>query len=54
MERDGLIADLREIAAEYNDADPEIGHAAADLALLKYINDDEIRQAYEAIERWYA
>jgi len=35
--------------------DGEQGHIDADYALLDYINDLEIRAAYEAIpDRWYS
>ncbi len=32
----------------------ESGHREADKALLDYINDPEIREAYERIPKWYA
>ena len=34
--------------------DTETAHADADEALLDYINDVEIRAAYEAVSKWYA
>lgn len=50
MEREDLLALLRAQKA----ADPEAGHMVADQALLEYIDDAEIRQAFEAITKWYA
>ena len=46
IERDELLKCLREM----NDEDY---HAAADALLVRYINDPEIEQAYEAIPKWY-
>lgn len=51
MNRDDLLVLLRSM---HGDGDPEIYHPKADQALLAYINDPEITEAYEAIERWYA
>jgi hypothetical protein len=34
--------------------DIEIDHSIADEALLEYINDPEITEAFNAVERWYA
>lgn len=34
--------------------DKEVAHGEADDALIEYINDPEIKDAYEAIEKWYA
>lgn len=35
-------------------SDPEIAHREADMLLLAYINDPEITNAFDAIEKWYA
>jgi hypothetical protein len=34
--------------------DPEAAHIKADELLLEYINDPEITEAFNKIERWYA
>lgn len=36
------------------DIDQEGAHVRADEALLEYIDDPEITEAFEAIEKWYA
>lgn len=46
-----LLEKLRELAVG---GDPEICHGEADELLLNYINDDEVKQAFDAIEKWYA
>jgi len=48
--RDLLLTTLR----EHVSADPEQGHIDADEALLDYIGDDEVRQAFYDIDKWYA
>lgn len=48
-----LLAALRDIA-ETCKGDPEAGHLFADAALMTYIDDEEIKAAYEAVERWHA
>ncbi len=42
------------VLAENNSIDPESNHYGADMALCELINDDEIKQAFLAIDRWYA
>lgn len=49
MSRDELLAILRK-----NDGDYETLHIDADEALLEYINDPEITEAFESVRRWYA
>jgi hypothetical protein len=34
--------------------DPENGHWDADRALLDFIGDADVREAYEKIAKWYA
>ena len=51
MTKDELLAKLREIA---DNLDTEVAHGDADDALLAFIGDDEIREAYDAIDKWYA
>lgn len=49
--RQKLLTTLRELAKL---GDAEVAHGKADDALLDYINDEEVRQAYDAIDKWYA
>jgi len=49
---DALLIRLRECKA--NDGDPESAHADADRALLDFIGDPEVTDAFEAIDKWYA
>lgn len=51
MTRAELLAQLR---ALQDSGDAEAAHAEADAALLSFIADDEIREAFEEIPRWYA
>lgn len=51
MNKSELIAKLEKIK---ENSDTEVAHADADEALLEFINDAEIREAYEKIEKWYA
>jgi hypothetical protein len=37
-----------------NSDDPEDAHQDADELLLRFIDDDEIRDAFKSITRWYA
>jgi len=53
VSRDELIKLLTDLAAD-NDGDCENNHGRADDALLEYINDKAITQAFEMIEKWYA
>lgn len=50
MTKDELIEALE----SYANYDNETAHIMADDALLDYINDDEIRKAFNAIDKWYA
>lgn len=52
LTRDELLAALREWGGPHGD--PETAHSEADELLLRYIDDDEIRAAFEAVPRWYA
>lgn len=51
ISRDDLLKELRELAAL---GDPEIAHSLADKALMDWIADDEIQEAFDAIAKWYA
>lgn len=48
--REKLLEKLRALRLE----DPERGHIDADQALLDYIDDPEVTEAFEAIGKWYA
>lgn len=47
-------AELIEILKDLVVGDIEINHSKADDALLDFINDDEIRKAWNNIDKWYA
>lgn len=50
-DKQDLLLDLRRLAA---DDDKEARHAEADMALLKFIDDEHVTAAYEAIDpRWF-
>ena len=51
MSRDELLARLQQLA---DDDDWEERHMHADAALLEFIADLEISQAFWALEKWYA
>lgn len=51
MTRDELLARLRELRQS---DDIEAIHSDADTLLVEYINDDEIKAAYDQIGKWYA
>lgn len=51
LKKTELIEILKELAA---DDDYEITHSLADAALIKYINDDEIAEAYYNVGKYYA
>lgn len=52
MTKEELIAKLRAIAAV--NIDEEDAHRRADDALLLFIHDTEIKEAYDAIHKWYS
>lgn len=49
--RDKLLELLRSLAGS---GDPETAHSMADDALLEYISDPEVSDAFNAIDKWYA
>ena len=49
--KEELIKKLKELA---KDNDCEMTHAEADDLLLLYLNDEEIREAYENVGKWYS
>lgn len=56
MSKEELIARLHEISVRQpsKDRDEEQGHMDADDALIEYIDDPEIKAAYESVRKWYA
>ncbi len=46
-----LVKALREW---HGATDPEMAHAAADRLLLAYINNPDVTEAFDAIEKWYS
>ena len=54
MTKEELIQKLTAIATDFRSSDPERDHQEADDLLLSYINDDEVTQAFERIEKYYA
>lgn len=50
MSRNELMAKLRELVG----GECEESHAKADALLLEYIDDQEIAEAFDSIEKWYA
>lgn len=53
MTKDELLVILNTYDEEKN-GDFETGHAQADAALIAFINDPEIAEAYDRVGRWYA
>lgn len=51
MKKEELIEKLK---AQQVQGDTEIRHVNADDLLIEYINDQEIKNAYDAIYKWYA
>lgn len=48
-----LIARLQAIEENLGN-DEEVAHLEADSALLEYINDSDVTNAYDQIGKWYA
>jgi hypothetical protein len=53
MTKDDLLAQLRWIKDTLS-GDQEAAHIEADRALLAYIGDHKVHDAYDAIDKWYA
>lgn len=51
MTKEVLLDKLRELASS---SDLESAHSDADDLLIDFINDSEIRKAYDKIDKWYA
>lgn len=50
LTKEELIRRLRSFPGD----DKEIEHALADQLLLDFIDDDEITDAFESVDKWYA
>lgn len=50
MTKEELIKKL----IEADDGDNESSHIQADKLLIEFINDPDIAEAYNAIDKWYA
>lgn len=53
----GQVVNRRELLATLHDlmdGDEERNHIAADKALLEYIDDPAVTEAFDAIYKWYA
>lgn len=53
MTKQELIDKLEEIRKQYG-GDYECAHSDADDALVEFINDADIEEAYNKIGKWYA
>lgn len=49
MTKEELLCKL----ANLENIEPKDGHYEADILLLDYINDEEITEAFQNLERWY-
>lgn len=52
--REQLLFRLRELESQTKDYDPERDHGIADDLLIKYIDDKEIKLAYDHVKKYYA
>lgn len=52
MTKEELIEKLRII--EKNNSDKELAHVEADNLLLQFIDDEDIKLAFDEIDKWYA
>lgn len=53
MDKQELLSELRRLKDD-DDDDIESAHVQADDLLIAYIGDQEIKAAFEAIDKWYA
>jgi hypothetical protein len=51
MEKEELIKELEKL---YENPDTEDAHFEADNLIIDYIDDREIKEAYENVSKWYA
>lgn len=58
MTKEEAIIRLKEIAKQCKDVekryDADEAHCDADMILLEYINDEEIREAWHSVPKWYS
>ena len=56
MTKEELIKGLKEIKNKqaYESCDWETHHILADELLLKFINNDEVSEAFNSIDKWYS
>lgn len=52
MTKQELIQRLVEISEQFDDI--EVSHIEADKALLEYINDEAVTDAFDVVPKWYA
>lgn len=52
MTKEELIQNLK--ALSESNYDIEVGHGQADEWLLEYINDAEVTELFNELEKWYA
>ena len=53
MTKEQLIQSLNELA-EIEKDDYEVNHIEADNLLLEFINDDNVKKAFDSVYKWYA
>ena len=51
MTKEELIKKLKE---QQLNSDTEMAHSIADDLLIEYVNDKEIEEAFDSIDKWYA
>lgn len=51
MSKEELIEQLNSLS---DDSDVEGNHIEADELLIAYINDEDVKQAFESISKWYS
>jgi len=59
MTKERLVKELKDlektcINETYNCYDAEKGHLKADQLLLEYINDPEVTEVFEGLDKWYS
>lgn len=45
---------IKELKALADSKDPERAHGTADDLLIEFINNPEVKEAFDNIEKWYA
>ena len=53
MDKEKLINELKKLSSNVNN-DFEMTHWKADELLIKYINDKDIKKAFDNVGKWYA